>query len=106
MTWCTVTSTPDNETTRDPTEEYFHERGIQIDLGPYHAGLDPYHDLDLPRHLPDHVTNSHGQAQCGAGYGGGVVDGEVLDMWVPYTAIVIMFTVLTQVTILFTLAFY
>ena len=79
---------------------------LQIDLGPYHAGLDPYHDLDLPRHLPDHVTNGHAQGQCGAGYGGGVVDGEVLDMWVPYTAIIIMFTVLTQVTLLFALAFY
>ena len=21
----------------------------QVDIGPYHAGLDPYHDLDLPR---------------------------------------------------------
>ena len=78
---------------------------VQIDLGPYHAGLDPYHDLDLPRHLPDHVHNGHGPGQCGAGYGGGVVDGEVLDMWVPYTAIIIMFSVLTQVTKMTSLAF-
>ena len=41
LTWCTVTFTPDSETTRDPTEEYFSDRGIQIDL-------EPYHDLDLP----------------------------------------------------------
>jgi hypothetical protein len=50
LTWCTVTSTPDSEAAgRDPTEEYFNAQGIQVDLGPYHAGLDPYHDLDLPR---------------------------------------------------------
>ena len=30
LTWCTVTSTPDTETARDPTDEYFNDRGIQV----------------------------------------------------------------------------
>ena len=110
LTWVTVTSTPDTEAARDPTDEYFNDRGIQVgnrlqftvfralyvllpqvDLGPYHAGIDPYHDLDLPRPgagpLPE-------PGQCG---GGG---GRPLDMWVPYTAIIILFTVLIQVSFL------
>ena len=68
---------------------------LKIDLGPYHAGIDPYHDLDLPRHVPD--NHHQNQEQCGAGFGGGVIEGEVVDLWVPYTAIIIMFAVLVQV---------
>ena len=60
----------------------------QVDLGPYHAGIDPYHDLDLPRPGPGAQPEP---GQCG---GGG---GRLLDMWVPYTAIIILFTVLIQV---------
>ena len=112
LTWVTVTSTPDTEAARDPTEEYFNERGIQVrhrgrikvlclgiamhliliqqvDLGPYHAGIDPYHDLDLPRPGPGAQPEP---GQCGGGGGG-----RLLEMWVPYTAIIILFTVLIQV---------
>ena len=33
LTWCTVTSTPGQEPgTRDPTEQYFADRGIQVYL--------------------------------------------------------------------------
>ena len=62
----------------------------QVDLGPYHAGIDPYHDLDLPRPGPGAQPEP---GQCGGGGGGG----RLLDMWVPYTAIIILFTVLIQV---------
>ena len=30
LTWVTVTSTPDTEAARDPTDEYFNDRGIQV----------------------------------------------------------------------------
>ena len=32
LTWVTVTSTPDTEAARDPTDEYFNDRGIQVIL--------------------------------------------------------------------------
>jgi len=83
LTWCTVTSTPDSESTRDPTEEYFSDRGIQVDLGPYHAGIEPYHDLDLPR-----MADADQCSQSGSH--------EVGETWVPYTAVLILFIVLVQ----------
>ena len=30
LNWVTVTSTPDTEAARDPTDEYFNDRGIQV----------------------------------------------------------------------------
>ena len=67
---------------------------FQIDLGgPYHAGLDPYHDLDIPRHVPRPGVQQT-QDKCGAEDDEG---GAVMDMWVPYTAIIILFAVLLQV---------
>jgi len=83
LTWCTVTSTPDSETTRDPTEEYFSDRGIQVDLGPYHAGIEPYHDLDLPRMSDTDQCSPPGTQDVG-------------ETWVPYTAVSILFIVLVQ----------
>ena len=83
LTWCTVTSTPDSETTRDPTEEYFSDRGIQVDLGPYHAGIEPYHDLDLPRMSDTDQCSPTGTQDVG-------------ETWVPYTAVSILFIVLVQ----------
>ena len=67
---------------RDPTDEYFrrrHRPDVLSALGPYHAGLEPYHDLELPGSRGD----------CEAPQGDGVDD-----KWVPYTAIAIMFLVL------------
>ena len=76
LTWCTVTFTPDSETTRDPTEEYFSDRGIQIDL-------EPYHDLDLPRMSDTDQCSPPGTQDLG-------------ETWVPYTAVSILFIVLVQ----------
>ena len=70
---------------RDPTDDYFRKRypgGHDVlakNLGPYHAGLEPYHDIDLPDL----------GAECDTP-GGLAVDEEI----VPYTAIAIMFIVL------------
>jgi len=86
LTWCTVTSTPDSEAAgRDPTEEYFNAQGIQVDIGPYHAGLDPYHDLDLPKLHEEEVGG-----QCSGGEG----EEAVAKKWVPYTASLLMFLLL------------
>ena len=72
-------------TRRDPTDEYFRRRHnhdlLAANLGPYHAGLEPYHDLDLPELRSE---------ECEAPRGEEGID----DKWVPYTAIIIMFIVL------------
>ena len=54
---------------------------ISVNLGPYHAGLQPYHDLEIPEPKEEE--------ECEAGRGG-----NVEERWVPYTAIGIMMVVL------------
>ncbi|XP_023332230.1 serine incorporator 5 isoform X2 [Eurytemora carolleeae] len=86
LTWCTVTSTPDS--TRDPTDQFFNRNRenhqiLAANLGPYHAGLEPYHNLDLEL-----------QEECEAPTGG-----SIDETWIPYTAIIIMFLVLTYSSI-------
>ena len=63
---------------------------FQIDLGPYHAGREPYHDLDIPRRHSRPVGGREETERCGEVAG----PGTVIDLWVPYTAILILFTVL------------
>ena len=53
---------------------------MAANLGPYHAGLQPYHDLELPD-LGEECEAPHGS--------------HIDDQWVPYTAIGIMFLVLS-----------
>ena len=94
LTWVTVTSTPDTETDIDPAEEYFNhfrDRGIEIDLGPYHAGREPYHDLDIPRPPPGSPPAT---GHCGGEENPG--PGVTIDLWVPYTAILILFILLAH----------
>lgn len=54
-----------------------------MDLGPYHAGIEPYHDLDLPRLADSDQCSEHGGQEVG-------------ETWVPYTAVSILFLVLVQ----------
>jgi hypothetical protein len=64
---------------RDPTEEYFRRRHNHDLLGPYHAGLEPYHDLELTE-LGEECAMPRSRL--------------IESAWVPYTAIAIMFLVL------------
>ncbi len=64
---------------RDPTEEYFRRRHNHDLLGPYHAGLEPYHDLELTE-LGEDCAMPRSRL--------------IESAWVPYTAIAIMFLVL------------
>ncbi len=64
---------------RDPTEEYFLRRHNHDLLGPYHAGLEPYHDLELTE-LGEECAMPRSRL--------------IESAWVPYTAIAIMFLVL------------
>ena len=54
-----------------------------MDLGPYHAGIEPYHDLDLPK-----MSDADQCIETGAQ--------EVGETWVPYTAVSILFIILIQ----------
>ena len=75
-----------------------------MDLGPYHAGLDPYHDLDIPRNhvcmSPYHVATIPTPSQDDSPHlCSGSGDSSAASVYVPGTALAILFLVLGHTSV-------